>query len=136
MLDAIERIEKYVSKGRAAFEQDELIQTWVVYHLQIIGEAAAKVGREFHEQYPSILWPQVIAMRNVLVHDYFGVDLEEIWHMVERSAWTEEQFEEACRRVREEQIIPHALCNFPLENSDLSSQNVYYWDVFDWILIG
>ena len=84
MLDAIERIEKYVSKGRAAFEQDELIQTWVVHHLQIMGEAAAKVGREFHEQHPSILWPQVIAMRNVLVHDYFGVDLEEIWRVVER----------------------------------------------------
>ncbi|MDI6754923.1 MAG: DUF86 domain-containing protein [Thermodesulfobacteriota bacterium] len=84
MLDAIERIEKYVSKGRPAFEQDELIQTWMVHHLQIVGEAAAKVGREFHEQHPSILWPQVIAMRNVLVHDYFGVDLEEIWRVVER----------------------------------------------------
>jgi uncharacterized protein with HEPN domain len=34
--------------------------------------------------FPSILWPQVIAMRNVLVHDYFGVDLEEIWRVVER----------------------------------------------------
>ncbi len=43
MLDAIERIEKYVSKGRAAFEQDELIQTWVVHHLQIVGEAAANI---------------------------------------------------------------------------------------------
>jgi hypothetical protein len=42
-LDAIERIEKYVSKGRAAFEQDELIQTWVVHHLQIVGEAAANI---------------------------------------------------------------------------------------------
>ena len=84
MLDAIECIEKYVSKGRAAFEQDELIQIWVVHHLQIMGEAAAKVGREFHEQHPSILWPEVIAMRNVLVHDYFGVDLEEIWRVVER----------------------------------------------------
>ena len=84
MLDAIERIEKYISKGRGTFEQDELIQTWVVHHLQIMGEAAAKVGREFHEQHPSILWPEVIAMRNVLVHDYFGVDLEEIWRVVER----------------------------------------------------
>jgi len=84
MLDAIERIEKYASKGRTAFEQDELIQTWMVHHLQILGEAAAKVGREFHEQHPSILWPQVIAMRNVLVHDYFGVDLEEIWRVIER----------------------------------------------------
>lgn len=84
MLDAIERIEKYISKGRAPFEQDELIQIWVVHHLQIVGEAAAKLGREFHEQHRTILWPQVIAMRNVLVHDYFGVDLEEIWRVVER----------------------------------------------------
>jgi uncharacterized protein with HEPN domain len=56
----------------------------VVHHLQIVGEAAAKVGREFHEQHPSILWPEVIAMRNVSVHDYFGVDLEEIWRVIER----------------------------------------------------
>jgi uncharacterized protein with HEPN domain len=84
MLEAIERIEKYVARGRTAFEQDELIQTWVVHHLQILWEAAAKLGREFHDQHPSILWPQVIAMRNVLVHDYFGVDLEEIWGVVER----------------------------------------------------
>jgi len=56
----------------------------MVHHLQILGEAAAKLGREFHEQHPSIPWPQVVAMRNVLVHDYFGVDLEEIWRMVGR----------------------------------------------------
>jgi uncharacterized protein with HEPN domain len=37
MLDTIERIEKYVSRGRTAFEQDELIQTWMVHHLQILG---------------------------------------------------------------------------------------------------
>ena len=41
MLDAIERIEKYVSKGRAAFEQDELIQTWVVHHLLSINPLAS-----------------------------------------------------------------------------------------------
>jgi len=40
MLDAIERIEKYVSKGRAAFEQDELIQTWMVHHLLSINPLA------------------------------------------------------------------------------------------------
>jgi uncharacterized protein with HEPN domain len=84
MLEAIERIERYASKGRSRFENDELIQTWVVHHLQIVGEAAAKLGRDFHEQHPSISWPQVIAMRNVLVHDYFGVDLEEIWRVIER----------------------------------------------------
>ena len=54
MLEAIERIERYAAKGRVEFEKDELIQTWMVHHLQIVGEAAAKLGREFHEQHPSI----------------------------------------------------------------------------------
>ena len=38
--EAIERIEKYATRGREAFERDELIQTWILHHLQIIGEAA------------------------------------------------------------------------------------------------
>jgi len=84
MLEAIERIERYGAKGRSAFEQDELIQNWFVHHLQIIGEAAARLGREFHEAHPEIPWAQVVAMRNILVHDYFGVDLEEIWRAVEQ----------------------------------------------------
>jgi len=84
MLEAIEKIEQYASKGRAAFEKEELIQTWIVHHLQIVGEAAGKLGREFHDQHPLIPWPQVVAMRNVLVHGYFGVDLEEVWRVVER----------------------------------------------------
>jgi uncharacterized protein with HEPN domain len=41
ILDAITRIERYTGRGRDAFEQDELIQVWIVHHLQIIGEAAA-----------------------------------------------------------------------------------------------
>ncbi len=44
LLEAIERIEKYTTAGRSVLEHDELIQTWVVYHLQIIGEAARPVA--------------------------------------------------------------------------------------------
>jgi uncharacterized protein with HEPN domain len=84
MLEAIERIERYAARGRAEFEKDELIQTWVVHHLQIVGEAAGKLGREFHKQHPSVPWSQVVAMRNVLIHDYFGIDLEEVWRVIER----------------------------------------------------
>ena len=40
ILEAIERIERYAARGREAFENDELLQTWVVHHVQIIGEAA------------------------------------------------------------------------------------------------
>lgn len=84
ILEAIERIERYAAKGRAAFEKDEVIQIWMVHHLQIIGEAAVRLGREFHERHPEVPWAQVIAMRNILVHEYFGVDLEGVWRAVER----------------------------------------------------
>lgn len=83
ILDAIARIERYAVRGRQAFEQDELIQVWVFHHLQIIGEAAANLGRDFHAAHPGLPWPQIVAMRNVLVHEYFGVDLDEVWKTVE-----------------------------------------------------
>ena len=45
ILEAIERIEKYTAQGREAFEADELIQPWVVHHIQIIGEATRKLSQ-------------------------------------------------------------------------------------------
>jgi len=84
ILDAIARIERYAARGREAFEQDELIQVWIVHHLKVIGEAAAQRGRNFHDAHPEVPWPQIVAMRNILVHEYFGVDLREVWNAVER----------------------------------------------------
>lgn len=83
ILDAIARIERYAAQGRETFEQDELIQTWIIHHLQIIGEAAARLSHDFHKTHPEVPWPQIVAMRNVLVHEYFGVDLGEVWRTVE-----------------------------------------------------
>ena len=84
ILDALNHIERYTSRGREAFEREELIQVWVVHHLQIIGEAAARLGRDFHAAHPGVPWPKIVAMRNVLVHEYFGVDLNELWNVVHR----------------------------------------------------
>ncbi|MFO7651363.1 MAG: DUF86 domain-containing protein [bacterium] len=83
MVEAIERIEKYAAKGRAVFERDELVQVWVVHHIQVIGEAAAKVSSELQSRHPDVAWPQIVAMRNILVHEYFGIDVEEVWTTVE-----------------------------------------------------
>jgi len=83
ILDAIVNIERYAVRGRDAFEQDELIRTWILYHIQIIGEAAAQLGRTFHDVHSNIPWAQIVAMRNVLVHAYFGVDLNQVWKTVE-----------------------------------------------------
>jgi uncharacterized protein with HEPN domain len=54
ILDTIARIELNAARGREAFEQDELIQVWIVHHLQVIGEAAAQLGRNFHDVYPEV----------------------------------------------------------------------------------
>ena len=79
ILEAIEKIERYASKGKDALFEDELIQTWIVYHFQIIGEAANHLSNSLQEEHPDIPWPDIVAMRNVLVHQYFGIDLEQIW---------------------------------------------------------
>jgi uncharacterized protein with HEPN domain len=82
--EAIERIEKYAAHGRKAFEKDELIQNWIVRHLQIIGEAVRALSSEFKESYPEMAWSKIIGMRNILVHDYFGIDVDVVWNAVEK----------------------------------------------------
>lgn len=84
MLEAIQRIGKYAARGRQAFVSDELIQTYIVYNLQILGEAAAKVQDVQQAEYPDLPWPKMIGMRNVLVHNYFNIDLDIVWQVVER----------------------------------------------------
>jgi uncharacterized protein with HEPN domain len=80
--DAIEKIERYSGISEDAFAQDELIQTWMVYHLQIIGEAVTQLSQEFRAQHPEVPWRAIAAMRHALVHAYFRVDLDEVWSVV------------------------------------------------------
>jgi uncharacterized protein with HEPN domain len=84
VIEAIERIEKYAAQGREAFERDELVQTWVVHHLQIIGEACRAVSDESKRDHPDVPWPKIVGMRNILVHHYFGIDPEAVWQVVEK----------------------------------------------------
>ena len=81
--EAIERIEKYSIRGKKEFEKDELLQIWIIHHLQIIGEAATRISEEFRKTYSEIPWSQIIGMRNILVHEYFGIDTEIVWRAVE-----------------------------------------------------
>jgi uncharacterized protein with HEPN domain len=81
--EAIGNIKKYSVKGRRTFEEEELVQNWIIHHLQIIGEAAVKISDDFQEQHPDIPWPKIIGMRNILVHDYFRIDINAVWAVVE-----------------------------------------------------
>jgi uncharacterized protein with HEPN domain len=84
ILDAIRQIEKYAVRGRQAFEDDELLQTWVIYHLQIVGEACRMLSPRLRERYPEGSWAPAAGMRNILIHHYFGIDTEAVWSAVEK----------------------------------------------------
>ena len=84
MIEAIDRIERYAVRGRDAFDQDELIQSWFIRHLQILGEAARALPDEVRQKAPDIEWKKITGMRHVLVHDYFGIDRDIVWTAVER----------------------------------------------------
>jgi uncharacterized protein with HEPN domain len=84
ILEAIERIEKYASKGRGAFVDDELIQNWIVHHITVIGEACRSLTDDFQARYANVPWADIIGMRNILVHHYFGIDEDAVWSVVEK----------------------------------------------------
>jgi uncharacterized protein with HEPN domain len=69
--EAITNIMKYTGQGRDSFNQNELIQTWVIRHLEIIGEAARAIPADFKELHPLVPWRKINGMRNLLVHHYF-----------------------------------------------------------------
>jgi uncharacterized protein with HEPN domain len=54
----------------------------MVHHIQIIDEAASGLSQPLREQYRDVPWRDIIAMRNVLVHQYFGIDVQQIWDTV------------------------------------------------------
>lgn len=82
--EAIDRIIKYTRRGRENFEDQELIQTWVIHHIEIVGEGARRISPELRKAHPEIPWAQIVALRNVVAHDYFGIDVERVWITVER----------------------------------------------------
>lgn len=85
ILEAIEAIERYAHQGKKAFDEQELIQVWVVHHLQVIGEAANALSNELIDRYSETPWAQIIAFRNLVVHEYFRVSLNLVWSIVQNN---------------------------------------------------
>jgi len=81
-MGSIKAIDRYACQGKSAFEEQELIQVWVVHHLQIIGEATNALPDSLTSLYPQISWAQIVAFRNIVVHEYFRVSLNLVWSIV------------------------------------------------------
>lgn len=84
ILDAIGRIERAATRGREDFDSDELVQVWMIHHIGVIGEAARALTASLREHHPEVPWAAIVGMRHILVHDYFGIDLDEVWSVVDR----------------------------------------------------
>ena len=82
--DAIARIESYTGQGRKAFFDSTMVQDAVIRNLEVIGEAVKQLPADLRQRYPRIPWRSITALRNVLIHEYFGVDLEIVWRVVQR----------------------------------------------------
>ncbi len=68
--------------NKAHFMQDETRKRAFIRSLEIIGEATKKVPADFKQRYPQIEWRSMAAMRDRLIHDYFGVDYDIVWDVV------------------------------------------------------
>ena len=82
--DALEAIATYTGAGRDAFMADRKTQDAVIRNLEIIGEAVKRLSSSLTNAHPGIPWRQIAGMRDKLVHDYFGVDLDLVWGVIER----------------------------------------------------
>ena len=84
ILNAIEKILRYVSGvNRTGFLSDDKTIDAVVRNLEIIGEASRQLPEDFKDLHREIPWHKIAGLRNRIVHDYFGIDQEIVWHIIQ-----------------------------------------------------
>ena len=85
IMDSIAKLEQYT---QAIEEQDFLantqLQDAVLRRLEIIGEAVKNIPQSFRDKYPQIPWKNIAGLRDVLIHEYFGVNMHRVWKVVKQ----------------------------------------------------
>ena len=85
ILDAIGKIEQYVSVGFDEFMAHSHWQDATVRQLEIIGEATKRLSEELRGQHPEMPWRRISGLRDVLIHRYMGVDLNAVWQVTQQN---------------------------------------------------
>lgn len=84
MRECLDRLIQYTRGGRDEFMGSLLIQDGVARNLHLVAESSQRVSAAFKLQHPDVDWRGLSAFRNVMVHDYLAIDLDEVWDIVER----------------------------------------------------
>ena len=82
VLDCVRRIDRYCQDGAEAFRGSELIQDAVLRNLQTLAESTPRIADRLKILHPEVDWRAIAGFRNVLVHDYLGINLERVWEIV------------------------------------------------------
>ncbi|TSC91757.1 MAG: hypothetical protein CEN90_221 [Parcubacteria group bacterium Licking1014_17] len=83
--DAIKTIVEHIGDvNRDEFLKNKLLQDAVIREIEIVGEASNRLSSGFHESNKHVPWDKIIGMRNMLIHGYFEVDLEEVWKTIQK----------------------------------------------------
>ena len=81
---AINKIEKYIlGMTKEDLAGDELIQDAVFRNLEVIGEAVKKIPEDVRSRYEYIPWRKISGLRDILIHEYFGINMNIIWDVIE-----------------------------------------------------
>jgi uncharacterized protein with HEPN domain len=100
LLEASERIQEYTKNmSLSDFERSNITIDAVVRNLEVIGEAAGKLSPEIKARSPEIEWPKIVAVRNILGHEYFGVNTKIVWDVVQKKL---RPIGDACRKLLED----------------------------------
>jgi uncharacterized protein with HEPN domain len=82
--ECIARIERYTAEGRQAFLADTKTQDAVLRNLQTLAESSQRLSAELKAAHPEVDWRGISGLRNILIHDYLGINFVRVWEIVER----------------------------------------------------
>lgn len=85
ILESIKNVEDYlVGKTKKDFLEFELLQDAFIRRLEVIGEAVSQIPDDVRHAFPKVPWQEIAGMRNKLIHEYFIVDLDLVWEVVQK----------------------------------------------------